>query len=186
MTSPEGPEVDWDTIDWDTIERAADKGELSRLESLSDKELEEELRRGGIDPEKAHRIVREELAKAGYGKAPASAVGLRVVGGTGAAGEKTPVRSGRVRVWAWVSGSVATMAAAAGVVMQLMAGPELVSQAPPDKDARELRAEAAASCEKQAWEECARMLDKAREIDPGGEKDSRVVEERKAIAEHLR
>jgi hypothetical protein len=179
MTTPERP-----ATDWDTIQRVADKGELSRLESLSDKELDEELRGAGIDSEEADRIVREALTKAGDARSPANELGLRVVGGTGG---KAPARGGRARVWAWVSGSVAATAAAAGVVVRLLAGPQGMVSAhrPPHEDARELRVEAAAACEKQAWSECEERLDEAREVDPGGEKDPRVVEERKAIAEHL-
>jgi hypothetical protein len=47
MTSPKRPAVE---IDWDTIQRAADLGERSRLESLSDEELDNELREVRIDP----------------------------------------------------------------------------------------------------------------------------------------
>lgn len=112
-------------------------------------------------------------------------MGLRVVDAAGGAGEKAPARSGRARVWAWVSGSVATMAAAAGLVVRLLAGPAPVSSSTIEY-ARELRVQAAAACEKQAWDACEKKLNEARVVDPNGEKDPRVVKERQAIAEHLR
>jgi hypothetical protein len=175
MTSPKQPAAE---IHWETIERVADKAERSRLESLSNEELDHELRQAGIDPEEADQIVREALSETSHGTAAANGVGLRVVGGTG---EKTP-RVGRSRmVWAKVSGWVAATTVAAGLLVQLLTGP-VITGTSPVKHAAKLRAEAATACSKKAWTECEQKLNEARDIDPAGESDPPVVEERKAIA----
>ena len=61
MSGPQRPVAD---IDWDTIERVADQGEVSRLESLSPEELDRELRAVGILPEHVDRMAQAALAKA--------------------------------------------------------------------------------------------------------------------------
>jgi hypothetical protein len=45
-----------------------------------------------------------------------------------------------------------------------------------------LRKEAFAACDARRWDECTRKLDEAKELDPAGESDERVVAARKAIA----
>jgi hypothetical protein len=49
-----------------------------------------------------------------------------------------------------------------------------------------LRKEAFAACDARRWDECARRLDEAKELDPAGESDDRVVAARKAITEGTR
>jgi hypothetical protein len=170
-------------MDWDTIDMVADEGELHRLQSMSHDELEAELRSVGIEPQRADQVVQYALAKAETGGAPASGVGLSVLEGSG----KKATPRGRVsRVVAWVSGSVAGIAAAAALFMRLVAPPlSVVVGDPGDHHAAQLRAEAEAACGKKAWAECEQELNAARELDPRGEGDSRVIEERKAIAAHL-
>jgi hypothetical protein len=186
MTSPERPVP---KIRWATIQKAADLGERSRLQSLSREELDQELREGGIDPEEADRIVLEALSKTTNGTAPVNEAKLRVVAG-GAAGAEKPARRGlgRSRVmWAKVTGWVAATAAAAAMLVRFfMAGPILDSAPAPPHDAVHLRVEAATACSKESWAECEQKLNEARKIDPDGESDPRVIEERKAIAAHLR
>lgn len=46
-----------------------------------------------------------------------------------------------------------------------------------------LREEALDACDARRWEECGRKLDEAKDLDPAGEDEPRVVAARKAIAE---
>jgi hypothetical protein len=51
----------------------------------------------------------------------------------------------------------------------------------PGERAAKLRDEGLAACSSQLWEACEKRLDDAKQLDPEGEKDPRVVEARKAI-----
>ena len=65
--------------------------------------------------------------------------------------------------------------------------PDIVGAPPSDREhVRALRDEAAVACTEQAWAACEEKLNEARALDPGGERDARVVDERKAIAAHPR
>jgi hypothetical protein len=182
MTTPERPVGE---VDWETIQRVADKGEVSRLESLSSEELERELRAAGIDPEDADRMVQEALAKTADSKTSSNGAKLQAVEG---AGGKAPARAGRSRpAWAKASLWAAATAAAAGVLFRVLApASDVVGSPTKVQEAETLRDQAAVACGKQAWVECEQKLNEARAIDPGGEGDPRVVEERKAIAGYRR
>src|ERR1700730_3427460 len=84
-----------------------------------------------------------------------------------------PARS-RLAIW--------LIAAALGVMLVVMAtgGGGGVSRGRP-RDATELRDEAYAACDAHRWRECGEKLDQAKQIDPKGESDPRVVEARRAV-----
>src|SRR5262249_17815467 len=149
MTSPERPVP---KIRWATIQKSADLGERSRLESLSKEELDQELRRGGIDPEAAIRRIRESLSLTTNGTAPVNEASQRVVAGGGARAER-PARVGRSRVvWAKVTGWVAATAAAAAMLLRFfLAGPLPDGHPAPPRTAATIRAEAATACKKESW-----------------------------------
>ncbi|MBV9947505.1 MAG: hypothetical protein JOZ69_11690 [Myxococcales bacterium] len=70
MSTPERPEPR--EIPWSVIEEACNKVELYRLESLTDEEIEQDLREKGIDPKEGEQILQEVLAKLDGGAAPAA------------------------------------------------------------------------------------------------------------------
>jgi hypothetical protein len=163
----------------------ADQAERVNMEALFDKELEDELRAGGIEPEEADRVLQELLAKTTQRKVlpGANGAGLRVVEG-GNGGGKALASASRSWVRAKVSAWVAATAAAAGLMVRLFAPLGGTGKPTPHESVAELRAEANEACNRKAWEVRKQKLDEAWAKDPEGEKDPRIVEERRAIAVH--
>jgi hypothetical protein len=163
-------------VTWKTIAKVADQAHASRIEGLSDKELEEELRGAGIDPGEADAIF-ERASKEAARREAADAV-------------REAAR--RRRTWSIL------VAATLAVLLLLMAwrGREVVAflrgepdtiepdrwgprkEPTPVERAAQLREQALAACAQSAWEACRQKLDEARGLDPAGEADPRVKKAR--------
>jgi hypothetical protein len=92
---------------------------------------------------------------------------------------------------ALIAGGVLAAAAAAVVavgIQQARRGPEAISPEPssqpdsPAKRAGRLRDEAFQACQARDWDTCGAKLDSARDLDPAGESDPRVVAARTLLA----
>jgi hypothetical protein len=179
-------------VTWETIEMVADKAERERLEALIDDEIDEELRVAGIDPDEAAKIVQRALQEASEKPAPAPEAprpALAEVGARTAKGGVAPRTTG----W-WSPGriaAVASMAVAAGVLAVVaMRRPDADGVAQgrphdttPQQRAAKLRDEAYGACAETEWARCAAKLDEARELDPEGEADPRVMAARRAVSD---
>jgi hypothetical protein len=98
-----------------------------------------------------------------------------------------PLRPKRPNVFAWLA---AAAVGAMALVIVLNRPPETVGHGrdadggvvTPGDRAAKLRDEGLAACSRQLWEACEKRLDDAKQLDPDGEKEPRIVEARKAIA----
>ncbi|HLK37974.1 MAG TPA: hypothetical protein VKU41_14535 [Polyangiaceae bacterium] len=144
---------------WDVIEKMALEDDIERIAKMSDAEVDEELARGGFDPAK----VRE--------RAEALAAGARK-------------RASRRRPWWPAAAAVTALAAGMAVVVGVAREDGRVTSGPPPAvQADRLRRDALAECRERRFTACERMLDEAKELDPGGERlpevhDARTLLER--------
>jgi hypothetical protein len=172
MSAPERPGP---VKDWLFVEKLLGDEELDRIDKLSDKQVEDEMRARGMDP--AQVPSAEKLLKGAEERAGAGARG----GAQGTA-KVVPLRR---RVIQWGVG----LALAAGflLVVARSFGPDggVASGWHGTPEGREraakLRNEAYSACGAQQWKECLGKLDEAKDVDPEGERDPRVIEARKAI-----
>lgn len=142
------------------------EAQLERVSEMSSEELDEALRSQGLDPKEPFD-VEELLAKLppeddATASPPVSPPPAPVV-------PLAPKRRSRLRSLAWIA-----LPAAAAVLVAL--------EVPTSPRASSLREEATKACDERRWTECARSLDEARELDPSGESQERVVKLREAIA----
>jgi hypothetical protein len=180
-------------VTWETIEKVADKAERARLEALIDDEIDVELREAGIDPDEAAKIVQRALQQALEKPALARATPpppRPVEVGAGAAKVRVAPRTKR-RSPGGIA-AVAAVAVAAGVLLAFAMrrpGADGVAHGRPDEGATSqqraarLRDDAYGACAETSWTRCAGKLDEARELDPEGEADPRVIAARKAISD---
>jgi hypothetical protein len=165
------------------LEEQAAEDEARAIAKMSDAALDDELRRAGVDPEKALESVPDApgaLAPAGSARLP--------VGGTG-----RPSRAPRRRVrWsvAWTGGAVA-IAACLALVLALQQKDDTHEDAvaahgrDPTREASELRDQAFAACDREEWALCQIHLDAAKRLDPHGDESARVVRARQAVHDAL-
>jgi len=188
MTSAHRPPPE---IDWDTIQRVADKGERARLESLSDADLDRELREAGIDPEEADGRLLAALAEGG--ERPARDDPARARTGAGgpapAAGLSDRPASSVRRVYppwgARVLKAAPWLAAAAAILVVVFVFPRLrggEGARPAPTRAGMIRDAALKACQEARWADCEAQLDEAKALDPAGEGDPRVRGARAQIA----
>jgi hypothetical protein len=149
------------------IEDSEVDDEIDRVLAMSPEERRRELEAGGVDVEGLHA-----KADALHGQIQHAAT-------AGPPPAKVTVLATRVRRAAW---AVPLIAAALGVVFFVMSTGGGVSRGRAH-GAAELRSEAYAACDAHRWRECGEKLDQAKEIDPEGESDPRVVAARKAVQE---
>jgi hypothetical protein len=194
LTEPRKPAP---PITWETIERAAAKGDRTRIEAMTEAEVDEDLRKAGIDPDRAASVVERALnegAPQAETQAPSAAKGEP----SAAPGAKPPAKASPVARWApWVGAT----ALAAGVLLVLAnqhddgvgqgnpgPPPSDTHQAPPVQPdtpaghAARMRANAAGACEEERWEICERLLNQAKDLDPAGESTPVVIGLRRELA----
>lgn len=165
---------------WDFAMKLLAEEELERLDKMNDAELDEAMRKQGLDPEEPQDVERL------LAKIPATPA--RVV--------PFPTRPrGRSAVWL----AAAAVAAAAASVFAVLKGPDLVAwlrgptlpiaqiDAAPEPPAALVRAEALRdeaerACSQSLWGACRQRLDDAMTLDPAGERQPRVVRMRGDIA----
>jgi hypothetical protein len=170
-------------VTWETIEKVADQGERTRLEALSEADIDSELREAGLEPEEAMRVVKRAVEQAGEKRAPAPTTDPPRLANVQAVKPKTPWRPGTIA-------ATTAVALAAGVLLVLSTrrpegdahGRPADAASPPER-AAELRDEAYAGCAEHAWARCEGKLDEARRLDPAGETNPRVIAARKAVRE---
>jgi uncharacterized protein YjiS (DUF1127 family) len=178
MSTPRKPGP---SVTWETIEKVADQGERTRLEALSEEDIDRELRDAGIEPEEAVKVVQRAVEEAGEKSSRAAGPAAPPLAQAPAANQKKR----------WSPGAIAAMGAvalAAGVLLVVaMQQPDGVAHGRPDdaattqERAAKLREEAYEACDARAWAVCDGKLDEARSLDPAGESDPRVIAARKAI-----
>jgi hypothetical protein len=182
---------------WMFVEKLLAEEDAGRVERLSDKELEDEMRAGGYDPALVPSaevlLARVEARAAERAKTEAEAQGARVI----------PMRPPRRSHW--VLTLVAAMFALFIVVM-VRQGPAIVAffkhepaeigpdnswsppraPAPPtpaQKEAEAFRDKAVTHCDHMQWSMCRLNLDYAQALDPAGEDSPRVQKARAQIRE---
>jgi hypothetical protein len=172
---------------WDALQQLAADDEVERVLALSDEDLDDELRKTGVNPERV-RQRGEDLARRLETE--------RAVRGTttGRPGLAAPSRRRSV---AWVA--TAALAAAVAGVFAMNAGPVVAWFRPgpaigpddagmgprppsPQELAQALRWRARGECDRGDLGECQRDLDEARGLEPAGETRPEVVEMRRVIA----
>jgi len=163
------------------LEEQAAEDEARAIAKMSDADLDEELRRAGVDPEQALASAPAAPdAPAPAGSAP-----------TSASPRSTSREHGRRtrRSVAWTGAVVA--AAGLAIVFALrpkddrheevLAGHGRNSE----RAASELRDQAFAACDRAEWALCQTILDAAERLDPRGEDSARVVRARQAVRDAL-
>jgi hypothetical protein len=161
---------------WDALEQMSVDDEVDRVLSLSDEELDAELARGGVDPDKVRargealaarmatsdvqrpeNVVRlENTKRPDKGRAPASL---------------------RVRWVAWLAAAAVSGSAATFAVVN--ANPGLVAHPPPPPDAARLREDGLTACDRHDWARCLELLDQAKELDPEGDRSPHIQDARR-------
>ncbi len=144
---------------WNALEKMDVDDEVDRVLGLSEKELDDELAKGGVDP----KGVRERGRAMGGGKSP-------------------PAKVVSIRRARWV----ALLAAALGMftLFVMMGGPEIASSGR-HEHAVKLRAKASAECAASRWPACLGDLNQARDLDPAGEQDDSIRALRRAAEASL-
>jgi hypothetical protein len=195
-------------IAWDTIERAAGKGDRARIEAMAEAEVDEDLRKAGIDPERAASVVERALnegAPQSETETPAAAKGesaaapppLRSIEG-GAPGATPQAKASRVARWApWVGATALAACVLLVLANQHDDGVGQGNPGPPPSDshraapvqpdtpaghAARMRANAAGACAEERWEICERLLNQATDLDPAGESTPMVIGLRRQLA----
>jgi hypothetical protein len=174
VTTPDKPDP---VRAWLYVDNLLADEELARLEKLSEKELEDELRAAGID-----RVPStEELMARAAARAARSAAKQPTPAKPPEAAPATvtalPVRQRR-SVWA-----IGLLAAALSITLIVMSTGGVGT--PHHESAAELREQAYTACGAHDWRKCETKLDDARTIDPKGENEPRVIAARKAIHDAL-
>jgi len=178
--------------DWLFVDKLLAEEELERIDKLSEKDVDDELRARGVDPARipsAERLLAGAEAKAAQSaeekkekeKEEKKEPGGGGEGTSGASGAKVVRLPFHRKVGPWIVGLV--VAGGAGTVIAERSVEMLAAHPPPDTErAAKLREEAFAACDAAQWTECARKLNDAKGVDPDGERDARVVRAREAIA----
>jgi type II secretory pathway component PulK len=173
VSTPGKPRSD---ISWRTIGKVADRAERQRIKALSEQEIDAELRKAGIDPNEAAKLVERAIEQDRSQQAVPAAVptpprvGAKVL----------PLRR-RAPVWFGVA------AAAAAVLIALGRKQPVNVASGTDADTADipravfLRQQAYAACDERHWTACRAGLDEAARIDPEGETDPKVIAVRRAI-----
>ena len=190
---------------WGALEEMVTADEAVRVSALTDAQLDAELAKRGIDPDKLH-AAGEALAEAlSSGKVAGDVVERegeedRDRASDSDAGaddeeevEELPPKSGPVTRPRWVRWAVAAGVAAAvavplvgiPIVRRAMFADDTVGAAPSPDESSVLRTQGLHDCEEKLWLECWRKLDAAKAIDPKGEDTDQVREARAAIRKAL-
>jgi hypothetical protein len=156
---------------WQALEKMDAEDQRAWLETASDEEVEARMNEAGVKVERtpgADEILArmKERAIAGAGA------------GAGAKGKVVPLSR---RATPWVVG----LALAAGVtlVVSKAVRPNGEVTTSPHEAATKLRGEAFAACDHQKWDDCEKLLDRARQIEPEGEGEPGVVRARQVLEE---
>jgi hypothetical protein len=167
---------------WDALATMGADDEVDRVLGLSDAQLDAELKEAGADP----AAVRARGEALGRELDVKRAETKRALGGTGrdapAKAERAPSRMRR----RWVAWGVPAVAAAAATTALVLGGGGgvLVGHPAPQRAERAamIRDEALADCARRDFDGCRAKLDAAKDLDPEGERDARVVKAREDIA----
>jgi hypothetical protein len=160
---------------WQALEKMAAEDEREWLEKASDEEVEARMNEAGVKVERtpsAEEILARMKERAGAG-ASASA------GASGAKGKVVPLSR---RATPYVVG-LALAAGFALVVSRAVRPNDEGVTSSPHEAATKLRSEAFAACDHQKWDDCEKLLDRAKQIEPEGEKDPGVVRARHVLQE---
>lgn len=163
---------------WDFAMKLLSEEQIDRVANMSDAELDAEMRRLGLNPAD-HPDVEELLEK--LPRAPAPVVPL----------------APRRRRWPVLLAAAAALAAAVplalqmkdwlagggGPIAQIDAGRPVPSASQALVRAEALRDDAERACAEALWGTCEQKLDDAQALDPGGEREPRVVRMRVDLAE---
>ena len=178
---------------WMYAEKLLADEEIERIGKLSDHDLVEEMRAEGKDPARVPSA--EDLMAGALARSRAKADVARpspprrpVDGGEDPKTQVRPLRSKKPNIIAWLA-AAAIGAMVLGVIV-MNRPPTTVAHgldagggvATPQERAANLRDEGLAACRSQVWDTCEKRLDDAKQLDPDGENDPRVVEARKAVA----
>lgn len=189
---------------FDLVEDALAEEELEELAKQPPGAAHEELRKGGIDPDRAKSILDAVLAEQGVVAAASESENASENAGEGAEPPKAdarppakvvPLGTARARRGSPVTWIAFAAAAAVAATMYVERGavvawlgpspaptaptvPMPLSTTPPGPDpqvlAKTMRDRAYDSCTRGYYSECEELLDKARALDPAGEKDGLV------------
>jgi hypothetical protein len=177
VSTPEKPDP---ARAWLFVEKLLADDDPERLDKASDEEVERQMREQGVQVSRVPS-AEELLAKAAARAAKRSAGGSQA---SFAEVKALPVQPRRPQ---WVA--LLAAAAIGGLVVAVVMRPREPPVAHPrphdestvQQRATELRDEAYATCRQGLWTPCEAKLDEARELDPAGESDARVVAARAAL-----
>jgi hypothetical protein len=165
---------------WRDLEDATNDANLARLDAQPKEELDRALREGGIDPDDAADVGMDLLAN-GPAERLGAPVTLRSVPPAEKPKSKMPVS---VRTMTWLA-LAAGVALAIGV---LTPRPDVVSTGRPStprERAAMMREDAYGACAHGRWVACDALLNAARELDPAGDEDPRVLAARTSVSSAL-
>ena len=143
-----------------SIEETSIDDEMDRALSMTDEERRAELRAAGYDLDELH--------------AQADALHKRIVDG------RRPRRTTTVRVLTLLAATLGVLGVVVGVMPQVrdFLHPVNVAGRRKPTPADAMREKAFLACDAQRYNECLRLLDEARAMDPNGDRTSQVKEYR--------
>jgi hypothetical protein len=178
---------------WDVVEDLLAEEEIERRMAMPAAERRAEMKAQGLDPDRAHVVANEVLAKLGYPTAATAptAEPPKVVSLDAARDRRRPKRP--AWVLALVAAAIALVVVGGGgaIVALNTPSPSATSPAPsiptappgpsPEQLAQEQRAKAdelrklaAVDCAAEKWRACSKDLDQAAALDPQGDDARRV------------
>jgi hypothetical protein len=152
------------------LEEQALEDEVREIAKMSDADLDNELRRAGVDLEAALKSA-----------PPAPGAPLPVATSSTS---RTPPRHRLRRSAAWAGGAAAAAVLVIAFALKRVEGP-VGHGLDPAREASKLRDQAFAACDRAEWERCRAKLDEARSLDPPGELSPRVLLARRAVKSAL-
>jgi len=164
---------------WKVLQEQADEDtwleqQTREVAAMSDAALDDELRRAGYDLDDVTKQASALYLKIAPAEAP-SAVVPPAAPRVERAGRRRPVA-------AWVAAAASAAAVTGGLVYTALqeglpahGRPDAAPSAPPSIAAADLRARAAAALDQGRPDECVRLLDDARKLDPEGDTAPDVV-----------
>jgi hypothetical protein len=187
VSTPEKPDP---ARGWLFIEKLLADDDPERLDKAGDEEVERQMREQGVTVSRVP-TAEELLAKAAARAAKRSAGGSQA---SGASVKALPVRRGMPK-WVALLAAAAFGGLVVAVVMNQRETPVAhprphddsggQQELTPEERAIRLREEAFMACGKRRWAECEIRLDEAKQLDPAGDTNPRVLAARHAIFQAL-
>jgi hypothetical protein len=174
---------------WRLVQKLLDEAELERLGAMTPEQMEEEARSSGLDEAKARELLRRAIERGEPPPAPNVsdvAAARKRLRGVGKVAAYLALAAGVIATVGYVERGPLASRWQAWFGPAPSPTPPLVppthEETPLEKKARELREQAYVNVQKGYYKDAVDDLNEAKEIDPAGDSDPRVVKARYDIA----